>query len=121
MPYVESINRTSPAGPVTNASSVNYTVTFSEAVTGVAAGDFQLALAGTAAGTMSQVTPVSGAVYTVTVSGISGNGTLGLNLVDNGSIHDWPAIPHPTECAGRLPGGADLRRGNVPSRWRWAI
>jgi FG-GAP-like repeat len=34
------------------------------------------------------VTPVSGAVYTVAVSGIAGNGTLGLNLVDNGSIRD---------------------------------
>ena len=88
LPYVESINRTNPAGPVTNASSVTYTVTFSEAVTGVAASDFQLALAGTATGTVSQVTPVSGSVYTVTVSGVSGNGTVGLNLVDNGSIRD---------------------------------
>ena len=35
-PVVESINRTSAGGPLTNASSVEFTVTFSEAVTGVA-------------------------------------------------------------------------------------
>ncbi len=87
-PFVESINRASPAGPVTNASTVSYTVTFNEAVTGVAAADFQLALTGTAAGTVSQVTPVSAAVYTVSVSGVTGNGSVGLNLVDNGSIRD---------------------------------
>src|SRR5262249_36300088 len=34
------------------------------------------------------VTPLSGSVYQVTVSEISGLGTLGLNLVDNGSIRD---------------------------------
>ena len=79
-PYVQSINRTSPAGPVTNASTVSYTVTFSEAVTGVAAGDFQLALGGTATGTVSQVTPVSGSVYAVTVGGVAGNGPQSLAL-----------------------------------------
>ncbi len=92
-PFVQSINRTSPSGPVTNASSVSYTVTFSEVVTGVAAADFQLALGGTAAGTVSQVTPISGSVYTVTVSGVTGNGTLGLNLVDNGTIRDLAGNP----------------------------
>ena len=30
----------------------------------------------------------SGAVYTVTISGFLGSGTLGLNLIDDGSIHD---------------------------------
>ena len=43
--------------------------------------------------TLTQVTPVSGSVYTVTVSGITGNGTLGLNLVDNGTIHDLAGNP----------------------------
>ena len=39
--------------------------------------------------TLIQVTPPGpSAAYTVTVSGITGNGTLGLNLVDNGSIRD---------------------------------
>ena len=82
-----------PGRPVTNASSVSFTVTFSEPVTGVNLSDFQLALSGTATGTVTQVTPVSGAVYTVTVSGITGTGTLGLNLVDNGSIYDLAGNP----------------------------
>ncbi len=92
-PYVESINRAIPSTPTTNASSVSFTVTFSEAVTGVAVADFQLALGGTATGTVSQVTPVSASVYTVTVGGVMGNGTLGLNLVDNASIRDLAGNP----------------------------
>jgi hypothetical protein len=87
-PLVQSINLANPASPLTNASSVAYTVTFSEAVTGVNTTDFQLAETGGVAAVVSQVTPVSGSVYTVTVSGITGTGTLGLNLVDNGSIQD---------------------------------
>ncbi len=87
-PLVQSINLTTPAGPITNASSVSYTVTFSETVTGVDLTEFALAKTGTVAAALTQVTPVSGSVYTVTVSGITGNGTLGLNLVNDGSIHD---------------------------------
>ena len=100
-PFVESISCTAPAGPNTNATSVSYTVTFSEAVTGVNAADFKLALGGTVAATITQVTPVSGAVYTVAISGITGIGTLGLNLVDNGSIHD-AAGNHLTQQNGPL-------------------
>ena len=92
-PFVQSINRALPAGPVTTASSVSYTVTFSEAVTGVVPADFQLALTGTVAATLTQVTPVSASVYTVTVSSITGIGTLELNLVDNNSIHDLAGNP----------------------------
>ncbi len=87
-PFVQSINRTSPASALTGASSVAYTVTFNEAVTGVVAADFNLAVTGSVTATVSQVTAVSGSVYTVTVSGITGAGTLGLNLVDNGTIRD---------------------------------
>ena len=92
-PSVVSINRTTPAGPATNASTVSFTVTFSEPVTGVAPPDFQLATTGTVGTTLTQVTPISGSVYTVAVSRITGNGTLGLNLVDNGSIHDLAGNP----------------------------
>ena len=106
-PTVVSINRTTPAGPFTGSSSVTYTVTFNESVTGVDPTDFALALTGTVTATTPVVVGGSGAVYTVTVSGISGSGTLGLNLVDNGTIHDLsqtitlqnqqvlPAGPHP--------------------------
>ena len=93
-PFVESIDRTTPAGLGTNASSsVIFTVTFSQAVIGVNLGDFALALTGTVAATLSKVTPVSGAVYTVTLSGITGFGNIGLNLVDNGSIYNLAGNP----------------------------
>jgi len=65
-PFVESINRTTPAGPTTNASAVSYAVTFSEPVTGVNPTDFQLATTRTVGTTLTQVTPVSGSPYTVT-------------------------------------------------------
>ena len=91
-PTVLSINRTTPPGPTTVDSSVSFTVTFSEAVTGVVASDFSLALAGVSS-TPPLVVTGSGAVYTVTVNGISGSGTLALNLVDNGSIRDAAGNP----------------------------
>ena len=87
-PWVVSMNRLNPANATTNANSVSFTATFSEAVTGVDPTDFALARSGTVGAILTQVTPVSGSVYTVTVSGITGAGTLGLNLVDDSSIHD---------------------------------
>lgn len=92
-PVVESINRSVPTGPNTSESSVRYQVTFSADVVGVDPSDFQLVFTGSANAT----TPVdvfgSGAVYTVMVNGITGNGTLGLNLVDDNSIHDLQGNP----------------------------
>ncbi len=87
-PTVLSILRSVPQGATTNATGVSYQVTFSEAVTGVTTTDFQLVETGTVAASITQVTSVSGSVYTVTIGGISGNGTLGLNLLANASIHD---------------------------------
>ncbi len=88
-PFVKSINRTTPASATTNATSVSFTAMFSEPVTGVDTTSFALVKTGTAGGTITQVTPVTTSVYTVTVSGIGGNGTLGLNLVDSkNTIHD---------------------------------
>ncbi len=92
-PYVVSINGASPANLTTTASSVSYTVTFSAAVTGVTASAFHVVTTGTVTAGTPQVSPVSGSVYTVAVSGISGSGTLGLNLVDNNTIHDLAGNP----------------------------
>ncbi len=64
--------------------SEQFTVNFSESVTGVDASDFTVATRGTA-DTGFTVTPVSGSVYTVTVDGVSGTGTLGLNLNASGT------------------------------------
>jgi len=99
-PAVVSIVRTD-ANPTT-ASSVRYTVTFSEPVTGVTSGDFSPVVSGLAG---AAVTGVTGAnmVCTVTVNTGSGNGSLRLDLVDDDSIIDG---------AGRPLGGAGLGNGN---------
>jgi beta-lactamase superfamily II metal-dependent hydrolase len=82
-PSVVSINRVGSAS--TNAASVDWTVTFSEPVTGVDTSDFTLAATGVTGASVTGVTG-SGAVYTVSVNTGSGDGTLGLNLADNDSI-----------------------------------
>ena len=55
--------------------------------------DFQLAKTGTVGAALTQVTPISGSVYNITVSGVSGSGTLGLDLVDDNSIRDLNRNP----------------------------
>lgn len=76
-PSVASITRAN-ATP-TNASSVDFTVTMSESVTGVDASDFVLTSTGTASGSIASVSG-SGGTYTVTVNGLTGDGTLRLDL-----------------------------------------
>jgi hypothetical protein len=82
-PTLTSIVRTS-ANP-TSATNVDFTVTFSESVTGVDPSDFSLTVAGA---TGASITDVSGeaSTYTVTVSTGTGNNTLRLDVVDNDSI-----------------------------------
>jgi hypothetical protein len=88
-PTVSSINR-SGSSP-TNAASLQWAVTFSESVTGVNAADFSLAMGGGVSGASVSSVSGSGASYTVTASTGSGDGTLGLNLVDDDSIVDGAA------------------------------
>jgi hypothetical protein len=59
-----------------SATTVSYTVTFSESVTGVDASDFTLTATGNASGTIASVTG-SGATYTVTINTLGGDGTCG--------------------------------------------
>ncbi len=85
-PAVSSINRVTATPSA--AASVQWTVVFSESVTGVNAADFMLDatdLGGTPA--ITGVTG-SGTTYTVTASTGSGSGTLGMDLVDDDSIAD---------------------------------
>lgn len=90
-PSVTSIVRasTNPTG----ASSVNYTVTFNESVTGVDTSDFTLTTSGVAGASVSSITPVTASSYTVTVNTGSGSGTLRLDLTDNDSITDLASNP----------------------------
>src|SRR5690606_9267128 len=74
-PTIVSIVRANPLAALTNATTVTYTVTFGETVTGVDATDFQVVLSGTATGSVTQVTPAGGSVYTVTIGGVAGDGT----------------------------------------------
>src|SRR5439155_1201711 len=64
-----------------------------EPVSGVDAGDFALALTGSATATTPVIVAGGPSVYQVTVSGIGGSCTLGLNLVDDGSIGDQGGNP----------------------------
>jgi len=87
----------------TSAVSVDFTVSFSEPVTGVDVGDFALSKTGAITGEL--VTGVNGgaSVYTVSVNTGVGDGTLRLDLVDNDSIVDVTPTPL---------GGAGLGNGN---------
>src|SRR5437667_291306 len=84
-PTVTSIDRHTPSGQNTNATSVTYRVTFSESVASADSTDFTLTETGTAVGTIGTTTPVSGTVYDVTVSSVSGDGTLRLDLKSTGT------------------------------------
>ncbi len=84
-PIVTSITRASTSA--TSASSVNFTVTFSENVTGVDVADFSLTTTGVSG---ASVTSVSGSnsTYTVSVNTGSGNGTIRLDVPNSATIAD---------------------------------
>jgi hypothetical protein len=85
LPIVSSIIRTD-TNP-TNASTVNFSITFSEPVTGVAADDFYLNTTGVT-GTMITTVSGSGTTYIVTVNTGSGNGTIRLDVPNTATIKD---------------------------------
>jgi len=87
-PTVQAINRASADPLPQGAATANYLVTFSEPVTGVDAADFALATTGSVAANPTVVVSGGPAAYSVTVNGLIGTGTLGLNLVDNSTIWD---------------------------------
>ena len=85
-PHVDSIARAG-ATP-TNASTVQWTVTFNEPVTGVDVTDFALVRSGL--GGTASITSVTGsdASYILTAGPGTGNGTIRVDLVDDDSIRD---------------------------------
>ncbi|KRB75761.1 DUF4347 domain-containing protein [Noviherbaspirillum sp. Root189] len=82
-PSVTLINRV--GNTPTGAGSVDYTVTFGENVSGVDVTDFTLNNTGTANGSVTGVTAVNGSTYTVTVSGLTGDGNIRLDLKSTGT------------------------------------
>lgn len=77
----------------TDALSLSYTVTFSEAVNGVDPSDFSLAATGSMSGALVTNVSGSGNTYTITVSTGNGDGELRLNIVDDDSILNAANIP----------------------------
>ena len=93
-PVVSSIRRGRP-NP-TSGAIVNFTVTFSESITGVDTSapfnDFALTTTGVTGAAVTGVSG-SGATRTVTVNTGSGSGTIRLDVSDNDSIKDGPNNP----------------------------
>ncbi|MFB8794739.1 MAG: Ig-like domain-containing protein [Microcoleus sp.] len=90
IPTVASIVRTD-ANP-SNAATVNYTVTFSENVTGVDTSDFNLAAVSITDAAITSVTG-TGSTYAVAVNSGTADGTVQLNLTDNDSILNSLSVP----------------------------
>src|SRR5690606_2140191 len=72
---------------LSNATNVNFQVIFDEAASAVTFDDFALSTTGTASGTITGVTG-SGSLYTVSVVGISGQGSIRVDLAAGNNIRD---------------------------------
>ncbi len=98
--------------PVASAASVDFTVTFSEPVTGVDPSDFSPFMTGDLSG--ASILGVTGgpASYTVAVDTGAGNGALRLDIVDDDTILDLDGNPL---------GGPGLGNGNYTGGQTYAI
>lgn len=76
----------------TNAANVDFTVTFSESVSGVDATDFTLNTSGVTGASVSGVSG-SSTTYTVTVNTGNGDGTIRLDVLDDDTIVDTAGNP----------------------------
>ena len=85
-PSVSSVTRAN-ASP-TNATSVDFTVTFNEPVTGVDPTDFVTSTSGGLTGESITGVTGTGAVYTVSVNTGTGDGTIRLDVVNDNTIKD---------------------------------
>jgi hypothetical protein len=124
-PSIVSIVRTSTSP--TSASSVNFTVTFSEPVTGVDAdgSDFSLVTSGVSGASITNVSG-SGSSYTVSVNTGSGNGTIRLDVPDTASISDLSGnplsdLPFTSGEAYEVVKSATLTLYSIPSQDGWLL
>lgn len=90
----------------TEAASVNFTVNFSEAVSGVDSGDFFVTTTGNISGALVANVSGSGNAYTITVGTGSGIGDLRLDVVDDDTILNTSGFPL---------GGSGTGNGNFTS------
>jgi hypothetical protein len=98
-PTVTSIVRSDPAEATTSGRTLVFAVTFSEDVTGVDAGDFELS--GTGAGSIT-VSAVSGDTYNATVA-VNTDGAFNLDIAGGHDIEDLAGI----RLSSVAPTGAD--------------
>ncbi len=112
-----SITRAMPVGPGAGGSSVSYTVTFSAPVTNVTPANFTVATTGSVSTTGMTLTPLSASVYTVSIGGLSGSGTVGLNFVDYATIRDLSGNPlqSSSASAGTFASQQVLSAGSAPA------
>ncbi|UXY15303.1 DUF4347 domain-containing protein [Chitiniphilus purpureus] len=83
----------------TNAATISYTVSFSEAVGGVDAADFALSTSGSASGSITAVTQLDATTFRVQIANLAGSGTLRLDLNGTG-IADLAGNPLTGGLAG---------------------
>lgn len=74
--------------PAGSDASVQYNLTFNQAVTGVDISDFELTLGAGVSGRVALVTTSNNITYLITVDDLAGQGTIGLALKDNTNIGD---------------------------------
>ncbi|WP_441816974.1 autotransporter domain-containing protein [Lysobacter sp. TAF61] len=74
--------------PAATATSMAFAVTFSEPVSNISSDDFTLVGTGTASGTIDSVSAATGASINVNIVGITGSGTLKVNLNGGTDIVD---------------------------------
>ncbi|QDS98747.1 FG-GAP repeat domain-containing protein [Adhaeretor mobilis] len=79
---------------------LRFLVNFNESVIGVDSSDFEITTTDTASGTIGTITELLPSSYLVEIDNIEGEGTIGLNLVDDDSIIDTVADPAPLPLGG---------------------
>ena len=85
-PLTVTINKAASQADPTNAASISFAVVFSETVTNFNGGEVDLS-ASTTPGTLVAVVTGSGTTYSVTVSGMTGNGLV-IDSIDAGVVQD---------------------------------
>lgn len=71
-----------------NVNGAPYHLTFSEDITGLDSTDFQITAQGVTFSPTLDIDSISGREYRVTIKGLAGAGTIGLSLLENGTIRD---------------------------------
>jgi hypothetical protein len=94
-----------------NGWSVEFTVDFSESVTGLDLSDFVLTTTGTLSGASVSDMTGSGSLYTITVNTGIGTGTIRLDLIDDDSVMNDVSDP----LGGAGAGNGDFTMGEVYS------